>query len=134
MSILPLGRQTYLNLRTFRKNGEPVDTPLWVAAEDDILYLYTQKASGKVKCIRNNPSVEVAPCNARGQIKGEWLPATATVDETPETLQKVIALLREKYGIQFKLTMWWLGEKAYKGRSVVVVRDAQRVAHAQKKG
>lgn len=134
MSILPLGRQTYLNLRTFRKNGEPVDTPLWIAAEGDLLYLYTQKDSGKVKRIRNNPSVEVAPCNMRGQLNGNWLPATAMVDDTPETLQKVIALLLEKYGFQFKLTLWWLGEKAYKGRSVVVVRDAQRVEHEQKKG
>jgi PPOX class probable F420-dependent enzyme len=125
MSIMSLGRQTYINLRTFRKSGEAVETPLWVVPDGDTLYLYTQAASGKVKRIRNNGKVEVAASDVRGKVKGEWLAAAATIDETPETMQKVIGLLLKKYGFQFKITMWWLGEKAYKRRAIVVLRDSR---------
>jgi uncharacterized protein len=35
------------------------------------LYVYTIGVSGKVKRIRNNPRVNVAPCDMRGGLKGE---------------------------------------------------------------
>ena len=66
--------QKYLSLETFRKNGEGVRTPIWFAAEKDggaaVLYIYTIADTGKVKRIRNNPRVRIAPCDMRGNVTG----------------------------------------------------------------
>jgi uncharacterized protein len=77
----------YLNLETFRKSGEGVRTPIWFAAEPSAkldssaakLYLYTVGNSGKIKRIRNNPRVRIAPCDARGKLLGDWAEARAEI-------------------------------------------------------
>ncbi|MGB9237092.1 MAG: PPOX class F420-dependent oxidoreductase [Terriglobales bacterium] len=69
--------QHYLSLATFRKTGVPVYTPIWFAEEDGKLYFMTNSKLGKVKRIRNNPQVKIAPCTMRGKITGPEFPATA---------------------------------------------------------
>ena len=76
--------QKYLSLETFRKNEEGVRTPIWFAAGDEggaapVLYIYTIADTGKVKRIRNNPRVRIAPCDMRGNITGEWREARAEI-------------------------------------------------------
>ena len=56
----------FLNLETFRKNGNGVKTPVWFVQEGEVLYVRTIADSGKVKRIRNNQQVNVAPCKANG--------------------------------------------------------------------
>jgi PPOX class probable F420-dependent enzyme len=52
-----------------------------------------------VKRVRNNPQVQVAVCDARGNMLGDWFQARAQlVDE--ETAKKVNSWLRKKYGLQ----------------------------------
>ncbi|HEV7652344.1 MAG TPA: PPOX class F420-dependent oxidoreductase [Actinophytocola sp.] len=58
------GRHTVLV--TFRRNGIRVATPVWAATVDGVLYARTQRASGKVKRLRNNGTVQLAPCSTRG--------------------------------------------------------------------
>ena len=60
----------YVNLTTFRKNGEPVTTTLWFALSGGNLYATTPPDSGKMRRIRNDPRVLLAPSNARGRPKG----------------------------------------------------------------
>jgi uncharacterized protein len=94
----------YLNLETFKKNGEGVKTPVWFAADPSVgldssdakLYVYTIGVSGKVKRIRNNNRVRVAPCNARGGLLGEWVDARAEIVTGAETEQGM-QLLDKKY-------------------------------------
>lgn len=89
----------YLNLATYRKNGNLVPTPVWFVQDQDGLYVRTIANSGKVKRVRNNPQVQVAVCDARGNLLGDWFPARAQlVDE--ETAKKVNSWLRKKYGLQ----------------------------------
>jgi uncharacterized protein len=74
--------QKYLSLETFRKSGEGVRTPVWFAAEKDgaaVLYIYTIGETGKVKRIRNNPRVRIAPCDMRGNVTGEFVEARAEI-------------------------------------------------------
>ena len=92
----------FLNLETFRKSGVGVPTPVWFAEQDGILYVRTIDNSGKVKRIRNNGRVRVAPCDARGSLKGEWVEAQAKMVEG-ETATKANALLDKKYGFQKKM-------------------------------
>ena len=59
-------QQRYLNLETYRKTGQPVATPLWFAVDRGVIYAYSLATAGKVKRIRNNPKVRIAPCDGAG--------------------------------------------------------------------
>jgi PPOX class probable F420-dependent enzyme len=63
---------------------------------NDALYLYTEAESWKVKRIRHNPRVRVAACSVRGEVKGPWLDATASIVEGDERLA-ADRLLDRKY-------------------------------------
>ena len=93
-------RQNYLNLQTFRRNGVGVPTPVWFTQRQDALYVRTIDGSGKVKRIRNNGRVQVAPCDSRGGLLGEWLDAHACLVTDQETIAEVDQLLDQKYGVQ----------------------------------
>lgn len=92
----------YINLTTFRKSGEPVSTPLWFALHEGRLYATTEPDSGKMKRIRNNPSVLLAPCNAWGREKGPRVEGLARSVEDEPT-QGAEAALREKYRLSLGL-------------------------------
>src|SRR5205823_13067925 len=107
--VMPMGfaefaGQKYLNLETFKKSGEGVKTPVWFAADpsaklnsnDAKLYVYTIGVSGKVKRIRNNSSVKIAPCNMRGDVQGGWVPAHAEILSGTEAAHGM-QLLNKKY-------------------------------------
>jgi uncharacterized protein len=100
-----LDKQNYLSLETFRKNGAGVRTPVWFAADptaelgsrDAKLYIYTIENTPKVKRIRNNPSVRIAPCNRTGgKLLGDWVEAQARVVEGAEA-ERGLKLLTQKY-------------------------------------
>jgi len=58
----------YALLKTFRKSGDPVPTPIWFANENGKLYITTANTAGKVKRIRNNGRVMLTPCDQRGRL------------------------------------------------------------------
>ncbi len=95
--------EEFLNIETFRKSGVGVKSPIWFAEQDGEFLLWTDVNSGKIKRIRNNPQVMVAPCKRYGDITGEWVSARASIDETPEGVEQVEALVRRKVGIGFAL-------------------------------
>jgi PPOX class probable F420-dependent enzyme len=69
----------YLSLASFRRDGQPVYTPLWFAEDDGRVYIMTRDDSWKYKRIRNNPQVRVAPCTVRGRRLGPEAEARARV-------------------------------------------------------
>lgn len=93
----------YLNLETFRRNGEGVKTPVWFAQDGETLHIWTQADSGKVKRIRRDGAVRVAPSTASGEAVGEWVDAQAAVHDAPERVAHVESLFRKKYGLVFSL-------------------------------
>jgi PPOX class probable F420-dependent enzyme len=97
----------YMSLVTFRKNGQPVPTPVWFAQVGDKLYVVTRSDSGKVKRIRSNAQVEVAPCTVRGQVLGGTHEAMARILPDSETREAHQALA-SKYKLMFQLfaLMW----------------------------
>lgn len=92
----------YLSLESYRKNGKAVATPVWFGEDGGELYIYSLADAGKVKRIRNNPRVRVAPCDLRGKLKGEWLEARARILDGAEA-EKGHRLLDEKYGLLKKI-------------------------------
>ena len=80
----------YLNLETFRRTGIGVRTPVWFAQDVlhsaptiTVFYIYSEAGAGKVKRIRNNPNLRIAPCTMRGDVRGVWINGCArTVEMT----------------------------------------------------
>jgi PPOX class probable F420-dependent enzyme len=66
-------------LVTYRRDGTPVPTPVWAAPGDGRLYVRSERSSGKVKRLRNDARLLVAPCTVRGKPLGAPLEATASV-------------------------------------------------------
>lgn len=100
-----LARTRYVSLTTFRKDGTPVATPVWVAGDGTGLYVWTNADSWKVRRIRRDGNVTVTPCDVRGRLK----PGAPTVEGTAqvlgaEGLKKVRKLISRKYTWQFWLT------------------------------
>ncbi len=93
-----LAGHEYLSLKTFRRDGTPVPTPVWFAEEAGTLYITTQAGSGKTKRIRNFSTVEVAPCDQIGTLLGDWTRAQAVLLTEPEQRHHAHALLEARYG------------------------------------
>jgi uncharacterized protein len=98
-----LSQQQYINLETFRKTGVGVKTPVWFVQDGDALFVRTVANSGKVKRIRNNGQVKIAPCKVDGAVLGEWIPALAREVQDTETDRKTDRLLDKKYGLMKKM-------------------------------
>ena len=95
-----LDRHRYLSLATFRSSGAAVRTPVWFAAADGKLFVFTAAGSGKVKRLRRASRARIAPCDARGYIHGVWRDVTARVVTDPAVIVQASAALRRKYGWQ----------------------------------
>jgi uncharacterized protein len=95
--LTPFAHQKYLNLESFRRDGTPVQTPVWFVEEHGVLYVYTLANAGKVKRLRRNPRIRLAPCTMRGTVTGPWVEANATIVDAM-TAAHGHALLRHKYG------------------------------------
>ena len=102
-SINQFSRQKYMNLETFRKSGVGVKTPVWFVQVEDVFYVTTFPGSGKVKRIRREGRVNIAPCSANGTLKGEWVPAFALMVDDELERQEVGRLMDKKYGLLKKL-------------------------------
>jgi uncharacterized protein len=97
--------QRYISLATFRKSGVPVYTPIWFAEDNSKLYFMTNSKLGKVKRIRNNPQVKIAPCTIRGKITGPEFPATVRI-MGPEEFAPVRQAIRQKYWLARVPFLW----------------------------
>jgi len=100
MPAADLARERYVSLATFRRNGSEVRTPVWFAVVDDTLWVVTAGDSGKIKRLRNDPRVRVAPSDARGYASGAWRGGTARVATDAGEIAEAHAMLRAKYGWQ----------------------------------
>ncbi|MBW2274222.1 MAG: PPOX class F420-dependent oxidoreductase [Deltaproteobacteria bacterium] len=91
--------EKFISLATFKRSGEEVRTPLWFAEAGGRLYLRTLANSGKVKRIRNNGRVRIAPCDIAGKITGAWLDAEAhALAPGDATQERADRALDAKYG------------------------------------
>jgi len=100
-----LGAGTYLSVTTFRDDGTPVATPVWLVRRDEQLLVLTQAMSGKVQRIRGNPSVLIAPCDRRGNLQGEQVAALARLQDPVQTLITA-DLLEHRYGLMGSMAAW----------------------------
>jgi uncharacterized protein len=100
-----LGAGKYLLLTSFRKNGTPVATPVWVVRDGDALGVWSAADAWKVKRIRARADVLVGPCDLRGHPTGDQIPATAEICDAATTA-RYRQLLARKYGIVGRLSLF----------------------------
>ena len=120
----------YISLETFKKTGEGVKTPVWFAADPaaDLsgdgarLYIYTIGNTGKVKRIRNNGRVKIAPCTLKGVPLGEWTEASAEI-VTGDESARAMGLLNKKY-FPLKQILGFFALFSRRERIVMAIRPA----------
>jgi PPOX class probable F420-dependent enzyme len=92
----------YCELVSFRHGGAAVPTPVWFALDGDRLLVKTENPSGKVRRIRRDSRVQVAPCTLRGRRLAAPIEARARVLERAEQ-PAAERVLRERYGFGRRL-------------------------------
>lgn len=93
----------YILLTTYRRDGTAVPTTVWFARIGDEVVVPTGGTTGKVKRIRNNPSVTMVTSGIRGKVKSDvTVPGTARfLDGEDAAVAK--EALRSKYGFQWRM-------------------------------
>jgi uncharacterized protein len=92
-----LAAERYISLTTFKRDGGPVSTPVWVTSDDSRrLLVWSGTKTFKVRRLRHNPHVLVAPANFRGRERGPRVSGHARLITDPG----IDRLLRRKYGWQ----------------------------------
>ena len=116
-----LADERFVSLTTFRRNGAPVSTPVWIGRDGDALVVTTPAASGKVKRLRHDARVELRPCGRTGKVDpgAPTVSGRAEILEDPAAQAGVAALLRRKYSLEYLVVM---------GIERLARRDTRRVA------
>ena len=106
-ALTALGDQRFVSLTTFRRTGERVSTPVWIARDGQALVVTTPAGSGKVKRLRSNPRVELQPCSRTGRVDETDVPVvgTAEICTDNEVRQRSTGAIRTKYRIEYRLVM-----------------------------
>jgi uncharacterized protein len=88
---------------TYRRSGEAVPTPVWFGIADEKVYFRSEERVGKIKRIRANDRVLVAPCDSRGKPLGEGVEARARIlpaaeeERAEEAIQSNFGVGRRMY-------------------------------------
>ncbi|WP_306357470.1 MULTISPECIES: PPOX class F420-dependent oxidoreductase [unclassified Nocardia] len=106
----------YALLTTYKKDGTPVGTPVWVAPDGDRILVWTNADAWKVKRIRRDPRVTLQISDNRGKPRGhavvEGIASVLDADGTERTR----TVLADKYGL--------LGSLAIKGHKLIRGADS----------
>ena len=96
--MIDLAESEFVLLTTFRRDGTGVPTAVWVAPVDGALGVWTAASSGKIKRIRRDGAVTVAPCDRSGTPLGDAVTGRAVVLDVSGT-RRVRDAVRRKYGL-----------------------------------
>jgi PPOX class probable F420-dependent enzyme len=99
----PLDHDSYISLRSYKRDGGSIDKPVWAAPLDGKLVVFTLKDSFKVKRIRRNPKVQVAKCGVAGKVLGPWLDGTCVLVTDAAHEARAYEAFNVKYGWQMRL-------------------------------
>jgi uncharacterized protein len=94
-------------LTTYKRDGTPVGTPVHIAVDGPVAYIRTFDPSGKLKRIRNNPDVELAPSTIRGRPTGPAMRARARILAGEESARAAAALAKKYPLLQGRFIPWY---------------------------
>jgi PPOX class probable F420-dependent enzyme len=101
----------FLQLTTYRKNGEMVTTPVWFIEREGKLFVRTGQKSWKAKRLQRDNRVAVAPASRPGNVTGPAVPGRARFLSEAE-FREMDGWFKKRYGLQMKLVnlALWLGK------------------------
>lgn len=118
-----LGSERFVLLTTYRRNGEPVATPVWVLPDAGAAIVTTPEGAGKLKRLRQDPRVTVQPCDRRGNVDAgaPVVEGRAEIITDSAASEAVNRRLARKYGIEFHIFMAieWVVRRGNSNRVVV---------------
>jgi uncharacterized protein len=117
MDLETLGRGKYLSLTTFRRDGTAVATPVWLVRDGQSLRVITDAGSGKAKRLRVNPAVLLAPCDMRGNVKGDAVAGHALL-QSPSDTAVTATMIARRYGLMGRILTWRDDRRARRSGSV----------------
>jgi uncharacterized protein len=98
--VASLAGERYISLTTFKRDGSPVSTPVWVTSDDGRrLLVWSGALTWKVRRLRRDPRVLVAAASFRGVERGARIAGRARVVADPG----IDRLLRRKYRVLKRL-------------------------------
>ena len=94
----------YASFTTYRKNGTPVSTPVWLVPFDGGYAFTTDPTSAKVKRVRNDARASLTVCDVRGRVKeGATVHHGAAVVLAGDDIDRVTRAIKAKYRIGFAM-------------------------------
>jgi hypothetical protein len=88
-----------MSLITYRRDGSPVATVVWFVVENKTLYVRTFAGMGKMKRLRRELRVQIAPCGPDERLAGAYCDGTARI-VTGDEAERAYKLLNRKYAIR----------------------------------
>jgi len=99
-----------ISLETYKKNNQPVKTAVWFVIKNNLVYVVTRSQTGKVKRLKNNLQVKIAPCTFKGKIIGNWFSGTAEILDENQT-KEIVKARDKKYGFMAKVAKFFSKSK-----------------------
>jgi PPOX class probable F420-dependent enzyme len=99
-----LGGARYALLRSFRRDGTPVDTPIWFGLDGDAVVFRT-KVGPKTRRLAARRDVELTACDYRGRVRpgvASWVAGRATVLSGIDA-ERANRVLHQRYGWQWNI-------------------------------
>lgn len=115
-----LAHERYINLESFKRDGNGVLTPVWCAPLDGKIVVFSAGSAYKVKRVRRNPRVRVAACDVRGKLLGPWQEGSCVIVDDPAQQERAYGALRTKYGWQMAITDFFAGLTGRKSKRAVL--------------
>jgi uncharacterized protein len=118
---MAINDEKYMLLTTYRKDGTPVSSPVWVVdLADGTIGFWTSSGSGKAKRLANSERVTVQACDVRGRPKKGSSPLEGTAKlVTGPQYETIVQKVHQKYGFTTKITKFLqkVGN-AFKGKKI----------------
>ncbi|NOP99796.1 PPOX class F420-dependent enzyme [Mycolicibacterium fortuitum] len=97
-----LARSRYALLRSLRRDGTTVDTPIWFVL-DGRTALFRTKIGPKTRRLAAQPDVELVVCDYKGRVTGTtWLTGRATM-LAGQDAERANSALHRRYGWQWNI-------------------------------
>lgn len=128
---MSIGREKYVSLTTYKKDGTPKALPVWIVELDDgRLGFTTSSSSWKARRLANDDRVTLQPCDQRGRLTAGTEEVTGTGEVVRgELFELVKGRVKAKYGFGYRLitalnaVMSLVGKQRASDAAIVITLD-----------
>ncbi|MGY4646756.1 PPOX class F420-dependent oxidoreductase [Mycobacterium sp. URHB0021] len=126
-----LAKEKFVSLTTYKKNGDAVASPMWIARDGDALVMWTPAETWKVRRVRRDPRVRLSACGRTGRvdIRQPALTGQAELIDDDREVLRIESIIKRKYGLVYRLmtvveTIAARGRKPRVGLRISALRPA----------